>query len=41
MPGDPDVAHQPDERILVERLFQCTRIYADALYRLAHIAPER
>ncbi|MGC4047818.1 MAG: M20/M25/M40 family metallo-hydrolase [Armatimonas sp.] len=35
MPGDPDVAHQPDERILVERLYQCTKIYADALYRLA------
>ncbi len=35
MPGDPDVAHQPDERILVERLIGCTKIYADALYRLA------
>jgi succinyl-diaminopimelate desuccinylase len=37
MPGDPDVAHQPDERILVERLIGCTKIYADALFRLANL----
>jgi succinyl-diaminopimelate desuccinylase len=38
MPGDPDVAHQPDERILVERLIGCTKIYADALFRLANLS---
>lgn len=35
MPGDPDVAHQADERFAVERLIQCAKIYAHALYELA------
>ena len=35
MPGDPEVAHQADERIAVERLIQCAKIYAHALYELA------
>jgi succinyl-diaminopimelate desuccinylase len=35
MPGDEEVAHQADERILVERLLQCVKIYGHALYELA------
>lgn len=35
MEGDPDVAHQADERFAVERLIQCAKIYAHALYELA------
>lgn len=35
MPGDPDVAHQADERFAVEHLLQCASIYAHALYELA------
>ncbi len=35
MPGDPEVAHQADERFTVERLLQCAKIYAHALYELA------
>lgn len=35
MPGDPDVAHQADERFAVERLLQCAKIYAHALYEMA------
>jgi succinyl-diaminopimelate desuccinylase len=35
MEGDPDVAHQADERFAVERLIQCAKIYALALYELA------
>jgi len=33
--GDPDVAHQADEKLSVERFFECVRIYAHALYELA------
>jgi succinyl-diaminopimelate desuccinylase len=35
MPGDPDFAHQADERFSVERLIQAAKIYAHALYELA------
>lgn len=35
MPGDPETAHQADERFAVERLLQCAKIYAHALYELA------
>lgn len=35
MPGDPEVAHQKDERIAIERLIGCAKIYAQALYELA------
>jgi succinyl-diaminopimelate desuccinylase len=35
MPGDPDVAHQADERFSVDRLIQAAKIYAHALYELA------
>jgi succinyl-diaminopimelate desuccinylase len=34
-PGDPETAHQPDERFAVARLIECAKIYADALYELA------
>ncbi len=30
-PGDPDVMHQKDERLSVERLMTMTKIYADAI----------
>jgi succinyl-diaminopimelate desuccinylase len=35
MPGDPDTAHQADERFSVERLIQAAKIYAHALYEMA------
>ncbi len=35
MHGDPDVAHRPDERFSVDRLYQCVAIYADAIQTLA------
>lgn len=35
LPGDPEVAHQADERFGVERLVQCAKIYAHALQELA------
>ena len=35
MPGDPEVAHQADERFSLERLIQCAKIYAHAIYELA------
>jgi len=35
MPGDPDTAHQADERFAVERLLQAAKIYAHALYEMA------
>lgn len=35
MPGDPEVAHQADERFAVARLLQCAKIYGHALYELA------
>ena len=35
MKGDPEVAHQADEHFAVERLLQCAKIYAHALYELA------
>ncbi len=33
--GDPDGAHQANERISIERLVECAKIYAHALYELA------
>ena len=33
-PGDPDLMHQRDERLSIERLETMTKIYADAIYRL-------
>lgn len=35
MPGDQEVAHQKDEYILIDRLILCSKIYANAIYRLA------
>ena len=34
-PGDPDLMHQKNECITVERLEQMTKIYAEAIYKLA------
>lgn len=34
-PGDPDLMHQKDERLSLDRLLTMTKIYADALYRLS------
>ncbi|MGN0722238.1 MAG: dipeptidase PepV [Anaerovoracaceae bacterium] len=34
-PGDPDLMHQKNECISVERLEQMTKIYAEAIYKLA------
>jgi len=36
MAGDPEVAHQADERFAVERLIGCAKIYGHALYELAN-----
>lgn len=33
--GDPDGAHQANERIAIERIVECAKIYAHALYELA------
>ena len=33
-PGDPDLMHQRDERLSIDRLIQMTKIYADTLYQL-------
>lgn len=38
-PGDPDIMHEKNECINLDRLVQTTKIYAEALYRLA-INPE-
>lgn len=35
MPGDEELAHQKDEYITIERLIDCAKIYANAIYRLA------
>ena len=35
MPGDPETAHQADERFAVARLLQCAKIYAHALIEMA------
>ena len=34
-PGDPDIMHEPDECIRIDRLVLTAQIYADAVYRLA------
>ena len=34
-PGDPDIMHQRNERIAVDRYYQMIEIYADAIYRLS------
>lgn len=34
-PGDPDLMHQKNERISIENLMLMTKIYAEAIYRLA------
>jgi len=34
-PGDPEVAHQADEHIDIEKLMQNVRIFAHAIARLA------
>lgn len=34
-PGDPDTMHEADECVKIDRLVQTTKIYADALLRLA------
>ncbi|MBP3816014.1 MAG: dipeptidase PepV [Firmicutes bacterium] len=33
-PGDPDLMHQRDERLALDRLETMTKIYADAIYKL-------
>ena len=33
-PGDPDLMHQRDERLALDRLETTTKIYADAIFRL-------
>ena len=33
-PGDPDLMHQKDERLSLERLETMTKIYADAIFKL-------
>lgn len=33
--GDPQLAHEPDEKIAISRLLEAAKIYADALFRLA------
>lgn len=33
-PGDPDLMHQRDERLALDRLVTMTKIYADAIYKL-------
>ena len=34
-PGDPDLMHQRDERLALDRLELMTKIYADAIYKLS------
>ncbi len=34
-PGDPDLMHQKNERLELNRLMTMTKIYADALYRIS------
>jgi succinyl-diaminopimelate desuccinylase len=34
-PGDEDLMHQKNECISIENLMKMTRIYAEAIYRLA------
>ena len=34
-PGDPDLMHQKNERISIDNLMLMTKIYAEAIYRLA------
>lgn len=34
-PGDPDLMHQKNERISIDNLMMMTKIYAEAIYRLA------
>lgn len=38
-PGDPDIMHEADECISIDRLILTSKIYADAIYRLAVAAP--
>ena len=33
-PGDPQLEHQPNERLSLKRFSQVMRIYAEAIYRL-------
>lgn len=33
-PGDPDLMHQKDEKLSLDRLMTMTKIYADAIYKL-------
>lgn len=40
-PGDPDLMHQKDERISIERMMTMTKIYADAIYKLSQENFER
>ncbi len=39
-PGDPDLMHQKNEFIKIERLIQTAKIYAEAIFRLA-VQPEK
>lgn len=35
-PGDPDLMHQKNEKLALDRLILTTKIYADAIYKLAN-----
>lgn len=39
-PGDPDIMHEPEECIRIDRLVQTAGIYADAICRLADAAKD-
>ena len=34
-PGEPDVIHQPNERVAVEQLIRAAQVTAAAMYELA------
>ena len=39
-PGDPDIMHEPEECVRIDRLIQTAGIYADAICRLAGTSGE-
>lgn len=36
-PGEPDIAHQHDEYVIIENLVKAAVIYADAIVELATV----
>ena len=38
-PGDPDLMHQKNEFVKIDRLVQTAKIYAETIYRMA-VCPE-